>query len=340
MNDATPEPRQCRICGYPLDSKNRTGLCSNKTPACREARRHLTSDEKPGKFRVAIKAGGTFGLWTALEDYDRTTLDVLCRCACGKEKRLGGSELTYGRTKGCPSCSQKNRKRPAREPYLGAGSVFGRLTLLEDAAYAHDRPRWRCEDGNECEIDAASVKFGKSRSCGCLHREVITKHGLSKHPYYDIWKGIIARCENPNSRGFEGYGFRGVTICARWRDGLSAFIDDIERELGPRPEGRYETTGRVLYELDRTNNDGGYWCGHCPDCISRGQTVINVRWSDRPTQMQNRRKIPKLTRDVMRLTEELEAALARAAELEAAAASLAPRKRKVPAPASTSEPLF
>ena len=43
MNDGTAEPRQCRICGYPLDRKNRTGLCSNKTPACRKAREQLTA---------------------------------------------------------------------------------------------------------------------------------------------------------------------------------------------------------------------------------------------------------------------------------------------------------
>lgn len=313
------EQRRCRICGYPLDRKNRTGLCSNKTPACRKAREQLAAEEKPGKFRVVIKAGDTFGRWTALESYSMENRYVLCRCECGTERRVFGIALTNSHSLSCGKCV-KSRPRPPKEPYLRAGAVFGRLTLLEDVTYAHDRPRWRCGCGTkaEIEVDASSVKFGHTGSCGCLHRELMTKHGLAAHPYYMIWKGIIARCENPKSQGYEGYGFRGVTICARWRDDVSVFIADIEREIGPRPEGRYEN-GRVLYELDRTDNDGGYWCGHCPDCASRGQTVINVRWSDRPTQMQNRRKVPKLTRDVLRLTSERDALAAELATLRAAA---------------------
>ena len=178
------------------------------------------------------------------------------------------------------------------------------------------------------------MKFGHTRSCGCLLRESRTTHGLSKHPLYIIRSGIIARCVNPNGQSYEGYGARGVTVCARWRDDVAAFIADIEREIGPRPEGRYEN-GRVMYELDRIDNDGGYWCGRCPDCVSRGQTAINVRWSDRPTQMQNRRKVPKLTRDVLRLTAELNAAVA---ELAALKAALKPRKPRPSVPAE--EPLF
>jgi hypothetical protein len=119
---------------------------------------------------------------------------------------------------------------------------------------------------------------------------------------------------------------------------VAVFVADIEREIGPRPEGKYES-GRAMYELDRTDNDRGYWCGRCAECTSKGRS-FNVRWSDRPTQMRNRRKVPKLTRDVLRLTEDLNAALARAAELEAAAGRPAPRKRKAPAPAPASDPLF
>lgn len=332
MDDATPESRQCRICGYPLDRKNRTGLCSNRTPACRKARDHLATEEKPGKFRVVIKAGDTFGRWTALEDYDRASRTALCRCECGTERRIDGSQLVYGYTTACRSCGQKKRRKPAKEPYLKAGSVFGRLTLLEDATYASDRVLCRCErEGAEIPVRASSLKSGRTQSCGCLHRELMTKHGLSGHPYYGIWKGIIYRCENPESPGFEDYGARGVTICARWRGDVGAFVADIEREIGPRPEGRYGN-GRVMYELDRTDNDGGYWCGHCPDCISRGQTVINVRWSDRPTQMQNRRTVNGLTR-------KLAGAVARAENAEAGKSRRAP-VRRAPELALMADPLF
>lgn len=316
MNDATPEPRQCRICGYPLDRKNRTGLCSNKTPACRKAREQLTAEEKPGKFRVIIKPGDTFGRWTALEEYTQENKLILCRCECATERRVYGERLTNSHSLSCGLCVKKRPRLP-KEPYLKAGSVFGRLTLLEDAPYAHDCPRWRCEDGNEVTADAASVKFGRTKSCGCLHRETHTRHGYSKHPLSQIWASMIQRCTNPNNRSFHNYGGRGLAVCDRWRD-LRLFIEDMEREIGPRPEGLYEN-GRSLYELDRIDNDGNYEPG-------------NVQWSDRLAQMKNRRKVPELTQQALRLTGERDAALTRVAELEARLGLLASRSRKMPAP--------
>lgn len=304
MNDGTPVSKQCRICGYPLDSKNRTGLCSNRTEACRMARRRLQAEEKPGKFRVAIKAGDTFGMWVALEDYDHTAPYVLCRCTCGTEKRVHGTSLVNDRSHGCLSCVQKHRKRPAKEPYLKAGATFGRLTLLEDVTYAHDRPRWLCEDGNVTEAVASAVKSGHIRSCGCLHRELMTKHGLTGNPLYQIWKGIIGRCTDPGNPAYENYGGRGIGILDRWRKDVAVFIADVEREIGPRPEG-VSAAGRALYSLDRwPDNDGDYEPG-------------NIRWGTAEEQVANQRKVSTLTRDVLRLTKERDALAARVVELEA-----------------------
>ena len=110
--------RACRICGYPLDRKNRTGLCSNRTAACRKAREQLTAGEKPGKFRIAIKAGDTFGRWTALENYSPASKEILVRCECGLERRLTGEILVNGHSRSCRSCGGKFRARSLRPPYL------------------------------------------------------------------------------------------------------------------------------------------------------------------------------------------------------------------------------
>lgn len=324
MDDATPERKRCRICGHPLDRKNRTGLCGNRTPACRRARDHLTAEQKPGKFRVVINPGDTFGRWTVLEAYSMENRRVLCRCTCGTERRVDGIALTNKHSLSCGICVRTGPRLP-KEPYLTAGQVFGRLTVLEDAMYSADRIRCRCEceSGTEVSLKAAAVKNGQTRSCGCLLRELRFKHGFAGHPLYDIWKGVMGRCTDPDNAAYANYGGRGITICDRWRD-VSAFIADIEREIGPRPEG-VGAAGRALYSLDRwPDNNGNYEPG-------------NVRWATAEEQVANQRKVSMLTQDVLRLTKERDAL---AAELATLRALLPFRRREAAASAMEMDALF
>ena len=61
-------------------------------------------------------------------------------------------------------------------------------------------------------------------------------HGLSGHPLYDTWWNMLARCEDEHHAAYECYGGRGITVCREWHD-VAVFIDWIEENLGPRPEG-------------------------------------------------------------------------------------------------------
>lgn len=76
---------------------------------------------------------------------------------------------------------------------------------------------------------------------------------------------MIHRCENPDHWAYKYYGASGVRVCDRWHDSR-AFFDDIERVLGPRPDGM---------TLDRIHTDGGYEPG-------------NVRWATKSEQRCNR----------------------------------------------------
>lgn len=97
---------------------------------------------------------------------------------------------------------------------------------------------------------------------------VYWKHGLSKHPLYHMWNGMLQRCENPRDAGYPNYGARGITVCDRWHD-LRLFIEDIDRLLGERP---------ARHSLDRyPDNDGNYEPG-------------NVRWASPSEQTRNSRK--------------------------------------------------
>jgi hypothetical protein len=270
------------------------------------------ADPRASRHLIIIKPGDTFDLWTVLEGYDPRRKFVLCRCECGTERPVRAVNLTSGESRSCGSHPHKARLRSG--PYLAAGTTFNRLTALEDAATCDTHIRFSCECGRgETRTKAAQVKLGYTKSCGCLTRI----HGFSKHPLYSTWASMIQRCTNPNHAGYGNYGGRipPITVCDRWRDPW-LFAEDVMREIGPRPEGKYEN-GRVLYEFDRTDNDLGYGPG-------------NVRWSDKKAQRANQRTIAGLSREL-------------AAARAMGPGAVQPKReiaRRMPVPGLTMDPLF
>lgn len=127
----------------------------------------------------------------------------------------------------------------------------------------------RCECGNERPFFSGNLKSGRSKSCGCLHREIVTKqattHGQSKTPIHAIWLGIIVRCEDKNHHTYPRYGGRGITICERWRNSFEAFLADVGNR--PSPD----------HSIDRIDNNKGYEPG-------------NVRWATQKEQCRNTSK--------------------------------------------------
>lgn len=75
------------------------------------------------------------------------------------------------------------------------------------------------------------------------------RHGLTKSPSYSVWRGIKARCLNPNKKAYKNYGAKGITVCERWKSFLNFYAD-----MGDKPEG---------LELDRINNSKGYSKENC-----------------------------------------------------------------------------
>lgn len=84
----------------------------------------------------------------------------------------------------------------------------------------------------------------------------------SSHPLYSIYRGILTRCYNVNSKPYKDYGGRGIRVCARWFYSFDAFVAD----MGERP---------AHTSIDRIDNDGDY----CPE---------NCTWSTRKIQNINR----------------------------------------------------
>lgn len=315
MNEATPEPRCCEICGRPINRNNQLGICGRPdSPECvrkrsQRKREGFTADTA----RPVFTAGEVFGNWITLETCVAQRQLVRCRCACGREKRVRAEKLVSGRSRSC-GCNAVASMVEARfsVPYIPAGAVFVRLTVLEDVPRSDGRASCRCACGREKEVNAIGLKGGSIKSCGCLSQERRSKlNGFSKHPLYPTWNGIIDRCTDPKNPSYHNYGGRPdqvIEVCDRWRDPW-VFAEDIYREIGPRPEARYKN-GRAMYELDRIDNDRGYEPG-------------NVRWADKRTQRLNQRSVSGMTKSNAVLA-------ARVAELEALLAICTCRKAALP----------
>lgn len=50
-------------------------------------------------------------------------------------------------------------------------------------------------------------------------------HGLSKHPLYKVWNGMIDRCHKPDRENYKWYGVKGVVVCDEWRNDYISFYN-------------------------------------------------------------------------------------------------------------------
>jgi hypothetical protein len=211
-----------------------------------------------------------------------------CRCDCGNVTEVITAGLVSGTTASC-GCL---RAELARERYTEnlCGQTFGKLVAI-GLAPRPGKPgvfwRCRCSCGAESVVQASALKSGATRSCGCLHNELLskanTRHGMSKTAIYNAWKTMVGRCHNSRHCSYYKYGARGIFVCSRWRRSFAAFFSD----MGNRPRGR---------SIDRIDNDGGYCCGKCADCRGRGISACNCRWAtDSEQQLNTRRSVKNRT---------------------------------------------
>lgn len=165
-----------------------------------------------------------------------------------------------------------------RPPLDITNQRFGRLVALEYVI--GKRWRCRCDCGRIVTIWRNCLRNGQSQSCGCLQRELLSarrrKHGAcgssskTHTTEYVIWRGIKARCLNPNSPAWKHYGGRGVTMFNRWQHDFAEFLAYV----GLRPSKNHS--------LDRIDNNGNYEPG-------------NVQWIESWKQHGNTRTNRMLT---------------------------------------------
>ncbi len=179
---------------------------------------------------------------------------------------------------------------PAPMPHPPLGSRYKRLTLREISHGAkHAMAICDCECGSVRTTRLSSLIAGDVGSCGCLRRErgarLTLRHGHTRNgaptTEWTTWRAMHQRCEDQNHRSYADYGGRGIRVCAGWRQ-FEPFLLD----MGPRPS--------IGHQIERKDNDAGYDCGKCNDCLRRGVVKTNCVWATRSAQAKNRRERARL----------------------------------------------
>nr|DAX47318.1 MAG TPA: hypothetical protein [Caudoviricetes sp.] len=192
-----------------------------------------------------------------------------CKCICGKEVDVISSRLVTGLTKSC-GC---RRAKTIGDKYSLVGNNFERLTVLEKLQ--DNRYRCKCSCGNEIITSANNLRSGDTKSCGCIRHDSILvsnshkTHGMSGTRFYNIWSGMVERCNNVNDKAYANYGGRGIkclwsSFSTFKEDMYESYLDHVEKY------GEDQTT------LDRIDNNNNY----CKE---------NCKWSTREEQNNNKR---------------------------------------------------
>lgn len=179
------------------------------------------------------------------------------------------------------------------------GKKFSMLTVLKEVGVygraQHKTYLCSCDCGTKKVIVGASIRAGRTKSCGCLAKKTqfntdsAKTHGLSRSRIYKIWLGMKQRCSDKSTgRTRRLYYDKGICVCDRWMDFVN-FVDDMGLPM-------------KSMTIDRINGNGNYEPENCRWATKKeqannttanhqlsfdGKTMNIAQWSDQVGIKQN-----------------------------------------------------
>ena len=176
------------------------------------------------------------------------------------------------------------------------GKRFGRLTALYRLHNTKGRTKWLCvcECGNLVEVALRELIDNKTKSCGCLHKQIAREqhmtHGKRRTRLYSIYVSMKNRCYYKNNKSYKYYGGRGIAVCSEWKDNFQAFydwamangyddtltIDRIDVNGNYEPNNcRWAT--QIQQQRNRTNNKHFTYNGET-HCLSEWCEILGLKY--------------------------------------------------------------
>lgn len=158
-------------------------------------------------------------------------------------------------------------------PFREAGYDVTTIDILPHKINNSGMLLCKCDCGDVKELSCNVLTCGKTKSCGCLQKDIAkknkTKHNGKYTRLYNTWLNIKRRCYNPSSKAFPYYGAKGIKMYDKWIHDFSAFKD-----------WAYKNGYNDTLTIDRINNDGDYEPNNC-------------RWATLKQQANNKKNVLK-----------------------------------------------
>ena len=232
---------------------------------------------KNGRIIVDI-SGQKFGKWTVLKYSGIINNNSCwkCECDCGTIKNVRGDRLKSGNSKCCGCIGVRLDL---------VGDIYGRLIVLKDTGNdKHGKSLWecKCDCGNIITVVSSSLKRGLTKSCGCLHKEIVIKSlriekGESGfNILFYTYKRAAKRRNlefNLTREQIKELTQQNCYYCGETPKQIS--INNSDKLIG-----KGEEWSKYIYNgIDRKDNDKGYIIENCVPCCkicNRAKSVMFI----------------------------------------------------------------
>lgn len=90
------------------------------------------------------------------------------------------------------------------------------------------------------------------------------KHGDTHTRFYNIWYGVLLRCDNPETRYYKN----GITVCNRWKD-----YNNFKKDMYDKYIEHCKECGEQNTSIDRINTYGNYEPSNCRWATDKEQSL-------------------------------------------------------------------